>query len=79
MQDEDLLGADEAFLTSTTREVVPIVLVDEHRIGTGRPGPVTRALLEGFRRRADLLTGGSTRPSSTRPRRAVERRHRAGG
>lgn len=56
LRDEDLVGADEAFLTSTTREVVPIALVDEHRIGTGRPGPVTRALLEGFRRRADLLT-----------------------
>lgn len=56
VRDDDLLGADEAFLTSTTREVVPIVLVDEHRIGSGRPGPVTRALLEGFRRRADLLT-----------------------
>ena len=61
MRDEDLLGADEAFLTSTTREVVPIVLVDEHRIGAGRPGPVTRALLEGFRRRADLLTAGGGR------------------
>jgi branched-chain amino acid aminotransferase len=58
IRDEDLMGADEAFLTSTTREVVPIALVDEHRIGTGRPGPVTRALLEGFRRRADLLTRG---------------------
>jgi len=56
VQDEDLLGADEAFFTSTTREVVPIVLVDGHRIGTGHPGPVTRALLEGFRRRADLAT-----------------------
>jgi branched-chain amino acid aminotransferase len=58
LHDDDLLGADEAFLTSTTREVVPIVLVDEHRIGTGQPGPVTRALLEAFRRRAALLTGG---------------------
>jgi branched-chain amino acid aminotransferase len=58
LRDEDLLDADEAFLTSTTREVVPIVMVDENRIGTGRPGPVTRALLEGLRRRADLLTGG---------------------
>jgi branched-chain amino acid aminotransferase len=61
LMDEDLLGADEAFLTSTTREVVPIVLVDGHRIGAGRPGPVTRALLEGFRRRADLLTAGDVR------------------
>ena len=39
VRDEDLLGADEAFLTSTTREVVPIVLVDDHRVGSGRPGP----------------------------------------
>src|SRR5207253_10423044 len=29
LRDEDLLGADEAFLTSTTREVVPIVRVDD--------------------------------------------------
>ena len=36
LRDADLLGADEAFLTSTTREVVPIVQVDEHKIGTGR-------------------------------------------
>lgn len=57
--DRDLLEADEAFLTSTTREIVPIVLVDEHRIGTGHPGPVTRALLEAFRARADALTRDS--------------------
>jgi branched-chain amino acid aminotransferase len=58
MRDRDLLEADEAFLTSTTRELVPIVLVDEHRIGAGRPGPVTLALLSGFRARAEQLTGG---------------------
>jgi branched-chain amino acid aminotransferase len=56
LHDEDLFGADEAFLTSTTRELVPIVQVDDKTIGAGRPGPVTRALLEGFRRRAQELT-----------------------
>jgi len=61
--DEDLLGADEAFLTSTTREVVPIVLVDAHRIGGGHPGPVTRALLEAFRRQAERLSGGPQTPA----------------
>jgi branched-chain amino acid aminotransferase len=50
--DNDLFAADEAFLTSTTREAVPIVKVDDRAIGTGRPGPVTRKLLDGFRRRA---------------------------
>jgi branched-chain amino acid aminotransferase len=52
LRDEDLFTADEAFLTSTTREVVPITTVDDRTIGNGRPGPVTTALLEGFRRRA---------------------------
>ena len=52
MHDADLLGADEAFLTSTTREVVPIVRVEEHVIGSGRPGPTTLKLLEAFRVRA---------------------------
>lgn len=56
LRDEDLFAADEAFLTSTTREVVPIVTVDGRTIGSGRPGPVALALLRGFRARADSLT-----------------------
>ena len=48
LRDADLFGADESFLTSTTREAVPIVQVDDKRIGAGTPGPITRALLEGF-------------------------------
>jgi branched-chain amino acid aminotransferase len=52
LRDDDLFAADEAFLTSTTREAVPIVKVDDRTIGSGRPGPVTKKLLEGFRRRA---------------------------
>ncbi len=50
LRDGDLFSADEAFLTSTTREAVPIVAVDDRTIGNGRPGPVTKKLLEGFRR-----------------------------
>ncbi|HUR35861.1 MAG TPA: aminotransferase class IV [Vicinamibacterales bacterium] len=53
--DADLLGADEAFLTSTTRELVPIVRVDDHVIGSGRPGALTRKLLDAFRVRARSL------------------------
>ena len=56
LRDADLLGADESFLTSTTREVVPIVQVDDKTIGAGTPGPITRALLEGYRRKAEALT-----------------------
>ena len=49
LHDDDLYGADEAFLTSTTREAVPIVRVDDRAIGTGTPGPVTERLLAAFR------------------------------
>jgi branched-chain amino acid aminotransferase len=56
LRDADLFGADESFLTSTTREVVPIVQVDDRTIGSGKPGPVTLALLDGFRRKAQALT-----------------------
>jgi len=62
LKDGDLLGADEAFLTSTTRELVPIVQVDDRTIGKGTPGPVTQALLEAYRLGADAL---SIRPAST--------------
>jgi branched-chain amino acid aminotransferase len=61
LKDADLLGADESFLTSTTREVVPIVQVDDRAVGSGKPGPVARALLDGYRRMAQSLT----RPRST--------------
>jgi branched-chain amino acid aminotransferase len=52
LRDEDLFDAEEAFLTSTTRELLPIVSVDERAIGNGQPGPVTKTLLNDFRRRA---------------------------
>ena len=52
MRDADLLGADEAFLTGTTREIVPITSVDGTTIGSGAAGPVTRRLLQAFRRAA---------------------------
>jgi branched-chain amino acid aminotransferase len=51
---EDLRKADEAFLTSSTREIVPIRRVDGQPVGDGRPGPVTRRLLEAFRAYAPL-------------------------
>ncbi|HEX2344282.1 MAG TPA: aminotransferase class IV [Vicinamibacterales bacterium] len=49
---EDLLGADEAFVTGTTRELTPVVRVDDRQIGSGKPGPITKRLLEAFHKRA---------------------------
>jgi branched-chain amino acid aminotransferase len=45
---DDLLRADEAFLTSSTREVQPLVAIDGRRVGTGEPGPVTRRLADAY-------------------------------
>jgi branched-subunit amino acid aminotransferase/4-amino-4-deoxychorismate lyase len=42
----DLLRADEAFLTNAVSGIVPLVGVDGQVVGNGRPGPVTRELLE---------------------------------
>lgn len=52
LRDEDLVQADEAFFTSSTKELMPIVRVDDHTIGSGAPGPLTKQLLHEFRRRA---------------------------
>jgi branched-chain amino acid aminotransferase len=42
----DLYIADEAFLTGTAAEVVPITSVDDRVLGDGRPGPITRRIQE---------------------------------
>src|SRR5688500_5175130 len=52
----DLESADEAFITSTTRELSPVTRIDGKPLGTGAVGPITRRLLEGYRRRAQELT-----------------------
>jgi branched-chain amino acid aminotransferase len=45
-----LSAADEIFLTSSLREIAPVVSVDHRPVGLGAPGPVTVRLLEAFRR-----------------------------
>ena len=49
---EEALAADEAFLTSASQFVMPIVEIDGHRIGGGQPGPVVRKLRELFLKEA---------------------------
>jgi branched-chain amino acid aminotransferase len=44
----DIATAQEAFLTSSTREVQPLVAVDGRPLGDGRPGPVTSRLAEAY-------------------------------
>ena len=42
---QDLLAAEEAFITSTTRGIMPVRQVDDKKIGSGQLGPVTQQLM----------------------------------
>ena len=39
-------GAEECFLTAASLHVCPVVAIDEHAIGSGKPGPITQRLRE---------------------------------
>jgi branched-chain amino acid aminotransferase len=41
---DELHLADEAFFSGTAAEITPIREVDNRRIGTGRPGPITKKI-----------------------------------
>ncbi|MEH0023114.1 MAG: aminotransferase class IV [Desulfobacter sp.] len=47
----DLPRISEAFITGTTTEITPVTAIDGTAVGTGAPGPVTRALQEAFARK----------------------------
>ncbi len=47
-----LLRAEEAFVSSAVREIVPVVQVDEHQVGSGRPGEAAARLQEALRVRS---------------------------
>lgn len=48
LSQQDVYDADECFLTGTAAEVVPVIKVDDHTIGPGSPGPITRDLMDRF-------------------------------
>jgi branched-chain amino acid aminotransferase len=52
---EALLAADEVFITASARQIVPIVQVNQTRIGDGKPGPVTRDLIAAYREKVRKL------------------------
>jgi branched-chain amino acid aminotransferase len=54
----ELYMADEVFMTGTAAELVPVREIDDHRIGAGKPGPVTRQLAGIFE---DVLHGRDER------------------
>lgn len=56
---DELLRADEVFITSSNRLIVPIVRVDDAVVGGGRPGERTRAVMQAFTAFTDRLSKSS--------------------
>jgi len=51
---QEVIKADEVFLTATNKHIVPIVKIDQHKIGNGKPGVITgevNKLYEEFRKK----------------------------
>ncbi|MDA2921160.1 aminotransferase class IV, partial [Desulfobacterota bacterium AH_259_B03_O07] len=46
---QELSSADEAFITSTSKGVIPIVQIDDHEIGSGSVGERTKTIMRLFR------------------------------
>lgn len=61
LRPRDLEGADELFITSTVREVVPVTRLGDRRVGGGAVGPLTARLHAAFRERADRASGPAGR------------------
>ena len=57
---KDLETADEMFITSTTRDLSPVVNIDGRLVGSGKPGPITARLTALYQQRAQELTRALT-------------------
>jgi D-alanine transaminase len=58
----EVLAADEILLTSATKEVLPVTLLDGQPVGSGLPGPVYAKLYAGYQeaKASSLSMGGSS-------------------
>lgn len=54
---DDLLDADEVFVTNSGMEVMPVIRVEQRDIGNGKPGPVTRELTQLYRGKVEEECG----------------------
>ena len=54
---QELLDAEEVFLTSTTSEVIPLIQIDGKQISNGAVGPITKKLQQLFTKRIKVECG----------------------
>lgn len=48
---DDLLSADEVFLTNVVMEVLPVVAIEAHTVSDGKPGKITKKLGKHYKKR----------------------------
>jgi len=58
---EQLTGADEIWVTSSTKEILPVTQLDGKPVGNGTPGPIWRDMLDRYQQHKHLLRDGSAR------------------
>jgi branched-subunit amino acid aminotransferase/4-amino-4-deoxychorismate lyase len=50
---DDLLGANEVFITNVIMQVMPVVGIEKHNVGEGKPGTITYKIMEFYREYAN--------------------------
>jgi branched-chain amino acid aminotransferase len=55
----DLLEADEVFITNTLMQILPIAAVEAHVVGDGKVGTVTTKLMNAYKNHFNMTCGGS--------------------
>jgi branched-chain amino acid aminotransferase len=58
---QDLMDADECFITNSTSEIMPVTMIENNSIGNGKPGRITAALHQAYRK--EVLRCLQMRPS----------------
>lgn len=58
VQQQELAGAEEIWITSSSKEIVPVSLLNDKPVGNGRPGPLWRSMYEHYQAyKSDLILG----------------------
>ena len=60
----DVYCSSECFLTGSAAELIPVVGIDGRTIGDGKPGPITKKILEAFRKMVKKETTAKKAPAS---------------
>ncbi len=65
IEPDELRGANEVFLTSSVRGIMPVTRVDGRQIGDGRRGPITARLMDAYSDYLDDVGAGFSQPRRT--------------